>query len=155
MKRFADWLILWVLRRAPNFIIGGADRPYLRRWYLIPRNPVFNIYVHQFLRSDDDRALHCHPWANASLILRGRYTEHTIAAGGVHQHRVLAAGAWTFRFSGRHAHRIELTDGPCWTLFLTGPRYRSWGFHCPTRWVHWREFTAPDDAGGIGPGCGS
>lgn len=153
MKRFADWLILWVLRRAPDFIIGGHERPYLRRWWLIPRNPIFNVYVHQFLRSDDDRALHCHPWANASLILRGRYTEHTIAAGGVHQHRVLAAGAWKIRFSGRHAHRIELTDGPCWTLFLTGPRYRNWGFHCPNRWVPWQEFTAPDDAGGIGRGC--
>lgn len=175
MKRFADWLIQRVLRRSPDFIIGGAERPYLRRWWLIPRNPVFNIYVHQFLRSDDDRALHDHPWANLSILLRGAYIEHTIAAGGIEQRRILHSGQWRLRLSGRFAHRVELLqshwpsrvveDGftrlvdvakpiPCWTLFITGPRYRSWGFHCSDGWVHWREFTAPGDEGGIGKGCG-
>lgn len=42
--------------RNPDFIIGGAD-PYMLRWWVIPRNKVFNIYLHRFLRSDDDRAL--------------------------------------------------------------------------------------------------
>lgn len=153
--RIATWLIQRALQRSPDVVIGGHERPYLLRWWLIPRNPVFNVYLHRFLRSDDDRALHCHPWANVSILLRGSYTEHTIAAGGVHQHRVLAAGSCKVRLSGRHAHRIELTDGPCWTLFLTGPRYRQWGFHCERGWVHWRDFTAPDDDGAIGPGCGS
>ena len=153
MKRLADWLIARAGRRQPDFVIGGADRPYLLRWWLIPRNPVFNVYLHLFMRSDDDRALHDHPWANASILLRGRYTEHTIAAGGVHQHRVLAAGAVKVRPSGRAAHRIELTDGPCWTLFITGPRYRQWGFHCERGWVHWKRVTARDDQGAVGAGC--
>ena len=155
MRRFADALIDRVMRREPDFVIGGAEKPYLLRWFVIPRNRIFNVYVHRFLRSDDDRALHCHPWMNASILLRGEYAEHTIAQGGVAQCARLVAGDVRVRWSGRLAHRIELTDGPCWTLFLTGPRYRSWGFHCPTRWVPWREFTAPDDSGAIGPGCGS
>lgn len=95
-----------------------------------------------------------HTSASCSIILRGRYLEHTIAAGGVHHARHLFAGDFAVRTSGRHAHRIELDDGPCWTLFLTGPRYRQWGFHCPERgWVHWRRFTAADDPGAIGRGC--
>lgn len=154
MKRFANWLIERATRRPPDFVIGGAERPYLLRWWLIPRNPVFNVYLHRFLRSDDDRALHDHPWANCSVLLRGAYTEHTIAAGGIEHRQVLQAGAVRLRPSGRFAHRIELHDGPCWTLFITGPRYRQWGFHCPEQgWIHWKDFTAPSDIGAIGKGC--
>jgi hypothetical protein len=71
LKRFADWLIARAQRRSPDFVIGGDERPYLLRWWVIPRNKVFNVYLHLFLRSDDDRALHDHPWANASMLLRG------------------------------------------------------------------------------------
>jgi hypothetical protein len=145
---FADRLIARVTRRGPDFVIGGAERPYLRRWWLIPRNPLFNVYLHEFLRSDDDRALHDHPWANVSVLLRGCYREHTADA----QH-LRVAGDVVVRASGRHAHRIELVAGACWTLFMTGPRYRQWGFLCPRGWVHWRIFTAADDAGVIGRGC--
>lgn len=176
MKSFADWLIDRVTRRPPDFVIGGNDRPYLRRWWLTPwrawterakTNPsrcvralgllgelLPNAYLHEFLRSDDDRALHDHPWANASLLLRGCYWEHTIDAGGIHRRRFLVDGELRIRWSGRFAHRVELFDGPCWTLFITGPRYRSWGFHCPEHgWIDWKRFTASDDRGAIGKGC--
>lgn len=152
-QRLAEWFIARVTRRAPDFIIGGAERPYLRRWFVIPRNRLFNVYLHNFLRSDDDRALHDHPWANASILLRGSYVEHTIAAGGINHRRELRAGDWRIRPSGKFAHRVELTDGPCWTLFITGPRYRAWGFHCERGWVHWQAFTATDDRGAVGKGC--
>lgn len=150
----AQRLIDWARGRRPDFVIGGDENPYLIRWWLIPRNPVLNIYVHLFLRSDDDRALHDHPWVNCSLILKGTYTEHEIHAGGINTRTERKAGQWRWRRSGRIAHRIELTHGPCWTLFITGPRYREWGFHCQDAgWVHWKKFTAADDAGAIGKGC--
>jgi len=140
-------------RRPADVIIGGAERPYLLRWWVIPRNPVFNIYLHRFMRSDDDRALHDHPWCNLSILIEGAYTEHTIAAGGVELRAVRQAGDWKFR-RGTAAHRIELHAGPCWTLFITGPRYRRWGFHCAKAgWIHWKRFVAADDAGAIGKGC--
>ena len=69
----------------PDQVIGGRQRPYLLRWFLIPQNRFLNVYLHRFLRSDDDRALHDHPWWNVSLLLEGAYTEHTIRAGGVHR----------------------------------------------------------------------
>lgn len=63
--------------RWPDRVIGENVDPYLLRWHLIPRNSFFNIYLHKFMRSDDNRALHDHPWAwNISLILRGQYIEH-------------------------------------------------------------------------------
>lgn len=160
----ADRIIARATRRPPDFVIGGPARPYLRRWWVLPRNPVFNIYLHEFLRSDDDRALHTHPWLfNMSVLLRGGYREWL--PGGAVDRR---AGAVKFRW-GAAAHRVELfrpalvvgngqprpigPPVPCWTLFITGPRVRQWGFLCPQGLVHWKRFTAPGDKGAIGRGC--
>src|SRR3546814_4215417 len=74
-------------RRPPNFVIGGQQDPYMRRWWVIPRNRFINIYLHQVLRPDDDRALHDHPWINLSIILDGGYWEITPGPNDRHQHR--------------------------------------------------------------------
>lgn len=153
-----------IARRQPDFIVG-ADSPegaYLRRWWLLPRNRYFNVYLHEFLRDDDDRALHDHPWPWLSFLLAGSYLEHTIRAGGIQRASLRTAGS--LKVSGPwRAHRIALTrrvlggqvrPAPCWTLFITGPQLRSWGFHCPKAgWKPWREFTAQGKPGEIGPGC--
>ncbi|MBW0450862.1 hypothetical protein [Paraburkholderia phenoliruptrix] len=153
--KLADRIIAHVTRRAPDVVIGDRANPYLIRWWVIPRNRFFNVYLHRFMRSDDDRALHDHPWTNLSILLRGTYTEHTIAPGGINVRTERSAGEWKLRLSGKFAHRIELTHGECWTIFITGPRYREWGFHCPlVGWVHWKRFTAADNPGEIGEGCG-
>jgi hypothetical protein len=137
--------------RPPDFVIGGDERPYMYRWFLIPRNRWFNVYLHRFYRSDDDRALHDHPWFNVSILLRGSYVEHSILAGGIHRHVPRKAGAFKFRAPWT-AHRIEIAE-PCWTLFLTGPVVREWGFHCEAGWRPWREFVDERDSGAIGRGC--
>ena len=153
---FADQLIARVTRRPPDFCVGGEADPYLRRWWVIPRNRWFNVYLHQFLRDDDDRALHDHPWLWCSVLLRGRYIEHTIAEGGIQRHRAYRVGS--VRLHGPHfAHRLSLVPGEtCWTLFITGPRLREWGFHCAVQgWVPWTRFTAARDGrpGDVGAGC--
>lgn len=149
----APHLITIAEGREPDVVIGGREDPYLARWFLIPRNRWFNVYLHHFLRSDDDRALHDHPWWNLSILLRGAYVEHTVRPGGINVRTQRQAGAMKLRRAAS-AHRIELPDGPVWTLFVTGPRLRSWGFHCPKGWVHWRRFTAGPRGETIGRGCG-
>jgi hypothetical protein len=158
-------LIMQAARHEPDFVVGADNPggPYLRRWWLIPRNRFLNIYLHQFLRDDDDRALHDHPWPWLSILLDGGYREHTIAAGGIHHRQLREVGS--IKFSGPwRAHRVELLpmpnpwwDGqrlPCWTLFITGPRMRRWGFHCAEQgWVDYERFTAPGRPGEVGPGC--
>jgi hypothetical protein len=134
-------------KRDPDFIIGGTENPYLCRWFLIPKNRWFNIYLHHIRRSDDDRALHCHPWASVSLCLAGTMGE-VLRPGW----RNVEAGDVIFRRAS-HAHRLVVDDGPCWTLFITGPIVRQWGFYCPKGWRHWREFVSLNDPGLPGPGC--
>ncbi len=137
-------------RREPNIRIGGGD-VYLERWHVIPRNRWFNVYLHRFLRSDDDRALHDHPWVNLSVLLRGAYLEHRPGGDAPALRR---AGAMVLRGPAT-AHRIELIEErPVWTLFLTGPKVREWGFHCPAGWRHWAVFTNAADGGAtVGRGC--
>lgn len=146
-----NWYVRLAESRPPDFIIGGSV-PYMKRWWVIPRNPIFNIYLHRFLRSDDDRALHDHPWLNCSYLLEGSYTEHTIRAGGVNHSRTATPGSIKFR-RAKTAHRVELHDGPCWSLFITGPVIREWGFHCPSGWRSWKIFTSDRDKGAVGRGC--
>jgi hypothetical protein len=182
---FVQLVFRVVCQRQPDFIVG-ADNPdgaYLNRWFLTPWRrmqtrlrkraesaPTWwnqatarvagllpNLYLHHFLRDDDDRALHDHPSFAVSFIISGGYIEHTIDAGGIHRRRLFGPG--TLRFlSTLHTHRIELPqrrdDGPTMTLFLFGPAVREWGFHCPERgWVHWKLFTAEGMPGEIGGGC--
>lgn len=166
-------LLIDLFAREPDFIVGGKDDPYMLRWWIIPRNPLFNIYLHKFMRDDEDRALHDHPWVSLSLVIKGAYIEHL--SGG----RKRFCGQWSLipRWA-KHRHRIELlkdyyfkgrtgssaiepktmyaTKGrPAWTIFITGPVVRRWGFWCEGwRFVPWREFTAKDDKGQTGKGCG-
>lgn len=150
----------------PDVVIGGEDCPYLRRWWLIPRNRFFNIYLHEIVRSDDDRALHDHPWWNVSFVLDGALLEVVPLNKGFKAtpigkrpttSRYLKEGNIVAR-GAKAAHRLEIRNGmTCRTLFVTGPRIRDWGFHCPHGWRHWKIFTSFDETGDstrVGRGCG-
>lgn len=135
-----------VMERAPDFVIGDD---YLRRWWVVPRNDKCSVYLHEILHSDDDRAFHDHPWENTSVVIDGRYIEHTPEGSFVR-----VAGDVVTR-AANALHRLEiLPGGRAVTLFLTGPTVREWGFACPQGWVPWREFVDARDTGKIGRGCG-
>ena len=132
---------------------------YMLRWWKIKRNAYFNIYFHHVFRSDDDTALHDHPWWSFSVVLDGGYYEHRILDGGVHTKEWYGPGSILFRRSGDQAHRLQL-DGqlssnpldtnfygelPARTIFITGPVLRRWGFHHTEQWVDaydWDDFQA-------------
>lgn len=148
------------LKRPPDFVIQDN---YLLRWHIIPHNRWFNIYLHNIRRSDDDRALHDHPWYNVSIILKGGYWELT-PEGKFYRCR------WSITFRKATArHRLILSKvtiigaaiygvtsyvEDVWTLFITGPKIREWGFWCPKGFIHWKDFVDRSNKGEIGPGCG-
>ena len=148
--------------REPDLFIGGRDKPYLLRWYVIPRNKFFNIYYHRFMQSDTAEALHDHPWLfNMSYLLLGEYTEFVPLNGEplLSTPILRNEGAIKFRW-GKSPHRVELyrrakavapdddvtpititnIEIPVDTLFITGPIVRKWGFYCPKGWKPWEQF---------------
>ena len=180
--RFRRQLLTWAQgthcdTRSSDFTIYNANGAYLARWYVVRQgqrwldlspeirrreleqeNPRVdggrrNVFVHQFLSSDDDRALHDHPWPWMTIILDGEYLEHLPAdrnnpsGATIAHHR--RSGDVVIRRKAARPHRIELiTDRPTTTLFITGRKNREWGFYCKQGWRHWREFTAADGRGG-------
>lgn len=165
-KRVPAWLLQKLLRdhkretmiRAMDMRIPtNPDIPaYMCRWWKIKRNAFFNCYYHIVRRSDDDTALHDHPWWNFSIVLDGGYYEHRILEGGVQTKIWYGPGSVLFRRAGNYAHRLELArdldkyrddvgELPTRSIFITGPTLRRWGFHHTERWVdayEWDEFLA-------------
>jgi hypothetical protein len=58
-------------------VIVNCERdPYLHRWYLL-KTPWVGIFIHKFVRGDDERALHDHPWPFLVIPLWRGYWEHS------------------------------------------------------------------------------
>lgn len=138
-------------KRPPDYLIGDQNDPQTLRWCLVPRNGWFNVYLHKWLRSDQDESLHDHPYFNVSVLLEGHYLEE-VAAG---------RRAWRVRRAWRPVvrlpstpHAVRLQNGTVvWSLFITGPRVREWGFHCPKGWTHFKEYLDRRDKNSNWNGC--
>lgn len=145
------WLLNFLERRGRKRIVMDRqnDEPYLERYYVFLRDRKyfpFNIFIHKFLKSDPDH-VHDHPWAYATLILRGGYYEWVAkvnpAGEKIDEVRVWR-GPGHFRIcSASSYHRIELCPGiECWTMFMPGPQKRDWGFLVNNKWIpHERYLT--------------
>jgi hypothetical protein len=138
----------------PDYIIGPPENPYLRRWWVIPRNPFLNVYLHEILRSDDDRAGHDHPWVNETFVIQGSY-EEVVYYRRSERIRLIRSEGERVRREAVDTHRLIIPEGGrAVTLFTTGPVIREWGFWCQHGWVPWQQFTDPAAPGQIGRGCG-
>lgn len=100
--------------------LGLAECPFLQRTMLDLR--LFSIRLHHFRSSDDDRALHDHPWWFFTLILKGGYTDVSDTGD-----TVMKRGHLYFR-KAHHRHTVQVNPGGVWTLCLMGPKSRTWGF---------------------------
>jgi hypothetical protein len=116
---------------APHVIMdreGGS--PYLSRYYLFgDRSADFkgrplNLFLHHFHKSDDDGALHSHPWRWAvALCLAGGYSEERRVGDRVVRRDILPGSVNLLR--AETYHRVDLFGVDSWSLFLVGPRTAS------------------------------
>lgn len=144
------WTRLITESRDPDLTINDGDRqPYLLRWHLMPKMLAGGAMVHRILRSDKD-VPHDHPWDNTTYVLDGEMIDERIDGT-----RTLLRPGDILHRKAEDAHRLILEPGMAvTTLFFCQERRRDWGFHCPGGWVHWRDFTDPNDEGRVGRGCG-
>lgn len=163
-------LNLWVqstLARMPDLIIGPQRHPQTLRWHLL-RWHGWQLALHKWLRSDDDRALHDHSGDNVSVILSLQGYNEIVRKCSYDGHKFFNSDTMHLRFpfipyfrKAETPHRVILhSHRPVWTLWLRCPSRRAWGFHCPSGWRHWQEYTstrdysAPGSVSEVGPGCG-
>jgi hypothetical protein len=147
-----------VARLPPPYVIPGADgSPYLLRYTVAELLDGSCVFLHRFMRSDEDKELHSHPWSGTSIILLNGYRE---------ERRVVVSAPWdrriygidtriyvagdTSHLRGDTFHRVDLLAGDCWTLFCAGPKDEypegvdSWSFwdRDTGKTTPWRTFIA-------------
>jgi hypothetical protein len=132
--------------------IGPHECPLMRRWVI--ETPAGSARLHHFLKSDDTRALHNHPWWFVTFPLSpggyvdvvpcpgceegyvyykdGSFETCDLCMGGGRSQEHVQAWRLHYRKPG-YTHAV-LTDG-CWTVIVTGRKLREWGF-----WLHARFF---------------
>ena len=159
MRRFLHYFTKLCLEPPRVIFDREGGSPYLSRWYLTSSQgdvdpelfdarkettPAWlpKLFLHRFHRSDDDYALHSHPWHWAvSLVLVGGYSEERRVGDRVVRRDVRP---WRLNFlTAETFHRVDLFEEDAWSLFLVGPKTGSgWAFwdrdtkmRCP-----WKEF---------------
>lgn len=108
--------------------LGLPECPYVYRW-MFGHKKVGSIRLHHWLGPDDDRAVHDHPWWFVTWIIKGWYLDSTSDDS-----EVLSVGDVVFR-PALHRHTVYPGRDGCWTLVITGPVSRSWGFWPNGRFV--------------------
>lgn len=143
----------WSWRR----VIPSCDStkgPLLTRFHIVKLR-YFGVYLHRLHISDDDRALHDHPWSFVTCLISRGYFEWTPTTLNAQCHATelrligpypgqILRRTWHPRFSvlyrpAEFAHRLELT-GPTWTLVLRFKVRRRWGFYLREGWLHWKAY---------------
>jgi hypothetical protein len=137
----------------PHVVITTNGKPYLTRFFLTGK-PTYEegeggrLMLHYFWTSDRDRALHNHPAAGVSLILKGGYYEERrtqLPNGTFTPSRIKVCNPGSINKLGlADFHCATLLDERkgAWTLFYFSKRVRDWGFLTreDNKFIPWREF---------------
>lgn len=130
-----------------------GEEPIMIRYYLTPKIFNLRLCIHKFLRSDNDRHYHDHPWNYISLILKGHYVEHFptpfFSFGNLYRVdcTIHYGPGDILRKKKEHKHWVELINPltgitkPCWTLILFYGKRRDWGFWVEDKFVPHEEYT--------------
>ena len=129
-----DSFIRRISRSKLGEFVGLPDNPIMTRFYVIPKNPVFNIYLHHIHRSDEGD-LHDHRAANISVILKGCYCEQMFSSRPIEGRayprlrvKVVDRLQPRFRWAGT-PHRLILLHGEVWSLWFKFPHTQNWSFY--------------------------
>jgi len=133
-----DWVTTlggWRFGVTHDLVCEGGE-PYLERWILWFG---FTLRLHRFHKGDDDRAFHDHPWWFITLPLQ-TYLERTPDCDTVYVTR------WRPHFRpAAHRHIVALLQPqPVWTLIITGPKCKEWGFWDNNRFIHHEQWLQDD-----------
>ena len=134
---------------------------YLVR-YILFKSKYTSIYIHRFLRSDDDSP-HDHPWPFLTYVVTGGYYEYLYDTSVSKHENNQYTSYWNYKYDFRYPgsiafrkptdiHRvfvmeeysiIERHKAPL-TICLIGPRIRRWGFWDLSEngavWIDWRKY---------------
>ncbi len=108
---------------------------HFQRFRLLDIEDSLRIYVHRISASDEDAHMHDHPWDFRSLILRGSYTEESVAhVGQTPVTRTYTPGT-VIEHEYSDFHQITLNTPVVWSLVVATGMRHPWGYLVNERWV--------------------
>ena len=115
---------------------------YLKRWYIF-KSKRLTLFVHKFEKSDEDMALHDHPWAFFVIPIWRGYYEYNLK-GKSRSYPIIS-----MRYRNRdYRHRVVLIDRkPSWSLFFHGVKSGLWGFWPGGKFVNNNQWWIDNDCG--------
>lgn len=128
-------------------IISKEGVVHFRRYRLLS-TPWFNIYIHNILKSDEDRDPHDHPWGFIVFMFWGSYQEDWLGAyedyrywaGQPLRTSIRSIGS-LFAHAAKDFHKITLRSKSVWTLvFASGRKRPGWGYQTRKGWIHFKEY---------------
>lgn len=105
-KKMTGWGIRW---KEP---LGKPECPYAYRWVFY--TPFFSIRLHHFVRSDDKRFYHDHPWWFITFVLKGFYIDVSDKGDDLLK-------TFSIRYRKRNHKHFVVVPEEVWTILLTGP----------------------------------
>ena len=118
-----SWVEKMLRRVLPYKEIGWVDIGEVFFRYQIAKTAWFNIYLHQLDAPQwHPVGCHDHPWWFITFLLKGGYLEYN---GKTLKRRY--AGQILYRAADYH-HDVTTPYGRSWSLIITGPKSRNWGF---------------------------
>lgn len=82
----------------------------------------FNIYLHRLSAPSWHPECHDHPWSFVAVLLKSGYLERTVKGDKRKYPGMILWRPATF------AHNVITPYGVSWSLIITGPVARKWGF---------------------------
>jgi hypothetical protein len=102
--------------------IGWSDIGEKFTRYQLAKTPWFNVYLHQLSAPNWHPECHDHPWGFIAILLRRGYLEQV----GTKKYK-RRPGSILFR-PATFKHNVITPYGESWSLILTTPKSRDWGF---------------------------
>jgi hypothetical protein len=121
-------------------IVSKEGVVHFRRYRLISTR-WFSLYIHQILKSDEDKHFHDHPWSFKSLLLKGSYEEWFRCPPKFDAtfYRRYKTGE-VVKHPAEDAHSLTLVTPEVWTLVLTTGHDRVWGYQTEKGWIDFKTY---------------
>ena len=90
--------------------------------YQLLKTRWFNVYLHELTAPQWHEQCHDHPWWFVTLLLWPGYLEEN--GSGIYWR---SPGSIWYR-PAHYSHNVVTPNGTSWSLIVTGPKSRDWGF---------------------------
>lgn len=112
-----------------NEPLGKPECPYAYRFVIIFFG--YSIRLHYWLRSDDKRYMHDHPWNFRTFVLKGYY--YDVSSKDEVEMNIREKVSFTAYRKANHKHYVKIPKPGVITLLFCGRPHRKWGFWIPGR----------------------